>query len=277
MVYLEMQIHDNHQIVIDRFVASCEADERVLAAFLGGSYARGTADEYSDLDLYLIVADEAYEDFIIERESFMRLLGEPVFIEDFDIPNIVFYYFTDGTEGELWLGRASKFDHIHSGPYKVLLDKKGILAGVIFPKHEADSVDQLETLRRLIYWFWHDLSHFITAIGRNQLWWAHGQLDELRHYCVKLARLRYNFFDADIGDEGYFKVETAIPIERLSPLRATFCPIEEEAMLQAAFIIVRYYQELATHLAQAHGVTYPKKLEQMVVDRLEKLREAHSS
>ncbi|HEX6383969.1 MAG TPA: nucleotidyltransferase domain-containing protein [Anaerolineae bacterium] len=54
-----MKIRDNHQIVIDRFVASCRADERVVAAFLGGSYARGAADEYSDLDLYLITTDRA--------------------------------------------------------------------------------------------------------------------------------------------------------------------------------------------------------------------------
>jgi len=43
----------HHQIVMNRFVAACQADERVVAAFLGGSYARGTTDAYSDLDLYL--------------------------------------------------------------------------------------------------------------------------------------------------------------------------------------------------------------------------------
>ena len=48
---------------MNRFVAACQADERVVAAFLGGSYARGTADAYSDLDLCLITTDEAYEDF----------------------------------------------------------------------------------------------------------------------------------------------------------------------------------------------------------------------
>ena len=268
----EIQIPDNHQIVIDRFVASCRADERVVAAFLGGSYARGAADEYSDLDLYLIATDEAHEEFYAGREAFMALLGEPLFIEDFDIPNIVFYMLADGTEGELGLGRESEFTHIHSGPYQVLLDKKNLLAGVVFPGHEADPAGQTEMLRRLVYWFWHELSHFITALGRNQLWWAHGQLDVLRHYCVKLARLRNDFFDAEAGDEGYFKVEKAIPVAQLASLQATFCPMEKEAMLHAAFIIVNYYQELATELAQRHGITYPEKLEHLMLARLEKLR-----
>lgn len=35
---------DIHQRLVDRFLAVCQADERVIAAFLGGSYARGTAD-----------------------------------------------------------------------------------------------------------------------------------------------------------------------------------------------------------------------------------------
>jgi predicted nucleotidyltransferase len=273
----EMQIRDNHQIVMDRCVASCQADAHVVAAFLGGSYARGAADEYSDLDLYLITTDEAYEDFYAGRAAFMGRLGEPVFIEDFGIPNLVFYVFADGSEGELGLGRESEFTHIHSGPYRVLLDKKNILAGVVFPGHAADPAEQTEKLRRLVYWFWHDLSHLITALGRNQLWWAHGQLDELRHYCVKLARFRNNFFDAEAGEEGYFKVEQAIPIEQLASLRATFCPMEKEAMLQSAFVMVRYYQELSTQLAQTHGITYPQRLEQVMVERLENLRDARSS
>ena len=50
----ELQLSHIHRAFIPRFVAACRADERVVAAFLGGSYARGTADAYSDLDLSLI-------------------------------------------------------------------------------------------------------------------------------------------------------------------------------------------------------------------------------
>jgi hypothetical protein len=259
-------------MVIDRFVAACQADERAVAAFLGGSYARGTADAYSDLDLYLITTDTAYEDFLAGREDFVWLLGEPAFLEDFGIPGIVFFIFRDGTEGELGFGRESEFTTIHSGPYKVLLEKNRILAGAVFPRREPDPAEQAEQLRRLVYWFWHELSHFITAMGRGQLWWAYGQLEALRRYCVNLARLRQNLADADVGEEVYFKVEQAIPVEQLSPLQATFCPQEEGAMLQSVLVIVQFYQELAPLLARTHGISYPADLERVMVDRLEKLR-----
>lgn len=238
---------------MNRFVAACQADERVVAAFLGGSYARGTADAYSDLDLALITTDAAYEDFCAGREAFIRLLGEPVFLEDFGSAVTVFFILADGTEGELAVGRESRFRHIHGGPYRILLDKKQILAGAVFPWHEPAPTEQLETLRRLISWFWHDLSHFTTAMGRGQLWWAYGQLEALRLSCVNLVRLRQHFA-AEAG--GYEKVEQVLPREQLSSLQVTCCPLEHGAMLQAALVIVRFYQELAPLLARTHGIRH---------------------
>ena len=273
----EIQLPNNHQGVTNRFVAACQADERVVAAFLGGSYAKDTADAYSDLDLYLITSDEAFEDFLAGRKVFIRLLGEPLFLEDFGMPHALFYIFSDHTEGELWIGRESHFHHIHAGPYRVLLDKNGILVKVVFPQHEADQAEQVETLHQQVAWFWHELSHFIKAMGRGQLWFAYGQLEVMRQICVNLARLRYNFSDAYVGEEPYFKVEQALPVERLSPLQTTFCAMEYEAMLQAAFVIVRFYQDVAPNLAKAHSITYQTDLERMMISQLEELGDVSMS
>jgi hypothetical protein len=182
--------------------------------------------------------------------------------------------FSDGTEGELALGRESHFTHIHVGPYRALLDKKGILAGAVFSWHEPTQAEQIETLRRLVNWFWHDLlHHLITPLARGQIWSAYGGLEDLRLTCVNLARLRQNF---SAEAEGYEKVEQAIPVEQLAPLQATCCPLERDAMLQAALLIVRFYQELAPPLAQAHGIPYPADLARVLSDRLEQLCNARN-
>jgi predicted nucleotidyltransferase len=272
----ELQLPQNHQVIMNRFIAACQADERVVAAFLGGSYARDADDAYSDLDLYLITVNEAYEDFFAGRKAFIRQLGEPVFLEDFHggDADFVFFTFPDGIEIELGLGREGHFHHIHGGRYKVLLDKKGILAGIVFLGYEPTRAEQIETLRRLVSWFWHDLSHhFITPMARGQIWSAYGALEDLRLTCVNLARLRQNF---QTEAEGYEKVEQAIPVEQLAPLQATFCLMERGAMLQAAIVIVRFYQELAPPLARAHGIPYPIELERVMYDRLEQLYIAHN-
>ena len=268
---MKSKLCPNHQAVLDRFVKACQSDDRILAALVVGSYVKGNADEHSDLDLYLITTDEAYDDFVSRRESFVQLLGEPLFMEDFDLPDIVFLIFPDGSEVEVSYVRESQVNYVVNEPFKVLLDKKNITVGVIPREREVDRDGQREKLRHLIYWFWHELSHFITAMGRNQLWWAHGQLGALRLYCMNLTRLRNNFSDTDIGEEGYFKIDKALPVEQLSSLQTTFPPLEQSAMLQAALVIVDFYKELASPLAQTHGIPFPYGLERVMVERLENL------
>jgi hypothetical protein len=268
-----MHLRDNqllgiHQRFIDRFVDACRADTRVVAAFLGGSYAKGAADAYSDLDLCLITSDAAYESFYAGRAVFLQGLGELVFMEVFDRPNIVFGMFAEGLDVELCLGSESHMAQLHCGSYQVLLDKAGLLEGAVFPMDAPPHAEQAETLRRTIAWFWHDLAHFIAAMGRGQLWWAQSQLSELRRYCVNLPRLERNFAAEAIG---YEKIDQNLPPEQLASLRATYCPLEHHAMLEAGWIKLRFYQDLAPRLAQQHGLVYPDRLERMMIDRLKHL------
>jgi predicted nucleotidyltransferase len=270
----EVQLPERHRAVVDQFISACRADERVIAAFLGGSYARGTADASSDLDLYLITTDEAYADFFAARKTFLRQIGEPVFLEDFDDYgfDLLPFILSDGTEGELALAGASSFQRIHGGPHVVLLDRTGILDGVSFPERQPFPAEQIERLHRLVYWFWHDLSqNFITPLTRNQLWMAVGALKELRRACVELARLTADFTTAA---EGYERVERAIPAQRLAALEETFSPPERRGLLRAAHTVVTFYREVALPLTQEHGITYPVELERVVRARLDALNNA---
>ena len=274
MTVQDVQLSSNHQIIVDRLLAACRADDRIVAAFLIGSNAKGKADEHSDLDLYAVTTDDAFDDFVATRESFVRLLGEPAFVEDFGIPNILFLIFPDGSEVELYYASESRLGEIFNAPYKVLLDKKNVASDIVAgEEQEFDQAKQTETLRRLIQWFWHNFSHFATAMARNQLWWAQGQLEELRAMCVGLARLRNDISDPDVEEEVYFKIENAMPVEQLSPLQNTFCPMEKDAMLESAFVIVDFYRKLAPALAEEHGITYPEALEKVMVERLREIRE----
>ena len=72
------------------------------------------------------------------------------------------------------------------GPYRVLFDRTGVVERAV-PATE-DRVDSDEIQRRIV-WFWHDVEHLVTALGRGQTWWAFGQLDVLRGVCLDLARI----------------------------------------------------------------------------------------
>jgi lincosamide nucleotidyltransferase len=257
-------------VTLERFVAACREDTRVVAAFLGGSHAARTADEYSDLDLYLIVGDQHYDTFFAERRAFLGRLGEPVFFEDFSEFgfDMVVFIFTDGVEGELALGRASGFDHIHGGPFEVLVDKEGILEGQVFPLLQSTQVEQRRKLRWLIYWFWRDLSEFNRAIVRGRLWTAHGLLEGLRLKCVNIARIKHEFYS--VGMVGYKGLEEDADAQDLESLRATLCPLEREAMLEAAGRLAGFYLRTAPPLAFQQQIAYPADLEAVVMDKLER-------
>ena len=152
---------------------TCSADERIVAAFLGGSLARGDADAYSDIDLCVLATDESYEDVRNGRVVLIERLGEPLFVEDFGT-DVMFFILADGTEGELSVGRVGALDEIQAGRHRTLFDPEGILDGVTFPEEALDPTSQEAALQVVISWFWHELSHFIAAIRRDQLWWAEG-------------------------------------------------------------------------------------------------------
>jgi predicted nucleotidyltransferase len=263
----------HQQAFLERFVKACQADDRVVAAFLGGSHAKGYGDAYSDVDVCVITTDPSFEEFFHERETFLRSLGDLIFLEDFGNPNTAFYIFADDTEGELYFGGESRLSGIHSGPYRILIDKKNILDGVVFSEEEPAVSEQVKKLRQHIQWFWHEMSHFITAMQRDKLWWAQGQLEALRSICVNLARLQHNILDADAGEEAYFKIETVMPVEQLSALRETFGPMEKDFILKAGLAVVRFYRQVAPSLAKLHGIPYPGKLERVMMDRLQQLQD----
>jgi hypothetical protein len=260
-----------HDAVLARFVEVCSSDRRIVAAFLEGSIATGKADAYSDIDLCLIAEEDAYDAVLAERAAIIRKLGDPLFVESFGNEAITFFILPDGTEGELSFGRESGLDEVIHGPYRTLLDRKGILGGADVASPEPDGTKQAEELRRILYWFWHDLSHFIAALGRGHLWWAAGQLEALRRYCVNLARIEGG---GDAQDEPYEKLDQAISTTELGALRSTFPPMEHGPMLHAGLDILVFYRERAPRLAREHGLTYPAELERLMSGRLQELARA---
>lgn len=257
------------QPFLDRFVTACEQDERVVAAFLGGSRGRGEADAYSDVDLCVIAKDDAYEALVGDRAGFVERLGTPLFLEDFGFAGLMFFVLADGTEGELFFGSEGRLEELEPGPtFRTLFDPGGILEGVAFAEERTDPAEQHEVLRQILAWFWHELSHFITAMGRGELWWAAGQLESLRGLCVNLARIEHGAF---AGEEPYEKLDRTIDLAALSPIAETFVPMERDALLRAARDIVRFYTQTAPGVAEANGEMYPLQLEELMVKRLDDL------
>ena len=83
-------------VVVARFIDACAADDRIVAAFLAGSHATGTADAHSDLDLGVISTDETFADVIADQRALISRLGEPLFLDHFGRAWNVFFILPTG-------------------------------------------------------------------------------------------------------------------------------------------------------------------------------------
>ena len=256
--------HSEYRRVTERIVAVARADDRIRAALVYGSHAKGMADAFSDLDIGLVAADAAYDDVLATSEALVRAIGDPLLLEDFGDPANLYVILPDGADLELILSRESELTL--ELPYRVLLDKDGIEARALDRRPEASPDAGTDRVRQLVQSFWHDVGHVTTALGRGNLLWAHGQLEELRGVCLALARLEAGI-QAD--DEPYWKVDGALPEERLAAVRATVVAPEIGPMRDAALALVDLYRDIARAVAADHGIDYPADLDRLVSGRLQ--------
>ena len=68
--------------MLGRAVARLRDDARVVGLVVGGS--RGVADYYSDVDLFVVVEDEAFDEVLAGRDSAVEAVGSPLFAFNVD-------------------------------------------------------------------------------------------------------------------------------------------------------------------------------------------------
>lgn len=252
---------------LDRFRERLEAEARVVAAFIGGSFVTGTWDEHSDLDLYLIVEDTDYDDVFAGRRAFIDAMGEVVLAEDFSGFgfDMVIFMLASGVEGELAFGRSSDFSHLHGGPFAVLVDRAGLLEGRNFDYDRPNEDQRRRSIARTVAWFWRNLSLFATAAARGRPWTAYGYLEQARHEALDLVW----WIDAPRSWPGGFeKLEDNVDPDLAGPIESTLVGLDLEGQRAAAIALAGFVAEHGREACLSAGVDYPDGLEDTVRLRL---------
>ena len=190
-----VELMKERSLFIQKFERIAREDPRILSAFLGGSLADGTEDDFSDIDIYYILDEQSYSDFPSQMRTRLSEMGPLVFLEQhnnfgFDL---ILFIFQNGVKGELGLGTTKNLKTLHAGPYKVLVDKKGLLDGFVFPfQSSLEGKDLQEYVEKQLRWYWYWYYVFLSAVARGRLWSAFTQLQQMREYAFKLIVLAHH-------------------------------------------------------------------------------------
>jgi hypothetical protein len=141
--------------VIEQARTAFEADPRVLAMWIEGSVARGSADVASDLDLHLAIADEAFDGFGAAPEVLARI-ARPLGYLGTALPGqrIVPATLAGPVRVDLYLEQRSRLATAPRMPGRVMVFDRDAVEGDLAaaPPFTFDAKAELETLMRG-YWF----------------------------------------------------------------------------------------------------------------------------
>lgn len=176
-----IEIHLNF---VKRVVSQIKTDDRFTGMALGGSWLDKRLDEFSDLDIYLIMADHRTLSFI-EKKKILGQWGKILcFYPDSNDKNVsvCLYNFKQQLLHVdcKWIDLIGFRKRVEN--QEIVIDKDGMLSKCLidFPS-EGYEIPDLE-LNEMRFWTW---MHYVLAkIGRGEIFEACSYLCEVRSYCL---------------------------------------------------------------------------------------------
>jgi predicted nucleotidyltransferase len=255
-----------HRKLLEHAVARFRDDVRVVGLVAGGSLAHGAADFYSDIDLYIVVLDEAFDELFAERDTIVEAVGSPLFGFTVDpmpggsTDHIVIYeglvkfdfmYLkeSDFTPAPKWVGCA------------LLKDASGHV-GVVVARSEGlaplqPTTEELLNLNQKVWtWCW----YVFGKIVRGELWEA---LDGL-HSIRSLALVPLLDWAAERPHEGYRRLERKTDLEAASHLMATVAAVRPQALYEALQAEMALFRRLRAVIFERYGLTFDPTPEEVL-------------
>lgn len=176
--------------LLDHLEDLLQGDDRVRAVWLGGSFGRGTADAWSDLDLYSAIRDEDFSSWLAEHEGLYREVGTPVLVGPQTAP---FASLEGVSQSILFAGPVAVDWEVY--PLSIALrhpDTLVLFEKTAVPVQSLPIPDRQELEARIeqdLGFFWAMVPIALKYAGRGQTHRAVSQIDLLSETYVRLWRL----------------------------------------------------------------------------------------
>lgn len=232
-------------------------DTRIDAAWLEGSFGRGDADRYSDVDLHLLTTPEHADMLQAQLESMLRDLRPLVLYKVMFDGAMVNALTDEGLRLDVWLHSGATYA-IDSRRSRILHARPGALTEKGAPPPPTPATPALR-LAEQIAEFWRCIAMLPVVIGRNELIVGHMGLTVEQGILVNVL------LDGDAipRDAGVKKLNPFLP----EPLRAAIeAALDMPGLTPAALVaahmgLARIMQVHGPRIAAQHSFAYPADLE----------------
>lgn len=248
----------DHQAFIAQVRRGLESNEAIRALFLGGSFGRGTADAFSDID-FVAVADPKDHDAIVRAwRDLLESIAPVVFWSERRFGSILLNAITeDWLRCDLFLVAPASLKGRAQDSVKPLVDRDGIY--VSLPETLAPKQPDPNRVSGLIHEFIRVLGLLPVAMGRGEYYTSAGlgvglQRDALMNLMLEEVTL------PDIG--GALHLSRVLPPEDMEVLQALPFPSPTRAeLIDANLALARQFFPRARALASRIGLAWPERFE----------------
>ncbi len=273
-----------HEAFIAKAREVLSEDERVLAAYLVGGFAVGMGDAFSDVDLHILIADEAADGMAAAWRDFVQGIAPTVSAEAFGAWNPArprsqaiggVCITPDWLHFDVVFRPASTVDAQAIEGMVPLLDKAGLLPSS--PTQRPDRRGEPFYPEAAVSMFLYMLGNVVAAIGRDEPIPASNGVIMLRDVCLVglllaeqgLASTR----EANIGNpfpftkrlRSYLTDEQNATLESLPPVAPSI-----ESVIDGYVALAEIFIPRAKRLAEATGTRWPVEFERASVSYFEK-------
>lgn len=229
---------------------SLEQRSEVVGIYIGGSIAKGNADIYSDIDLRIVVIEEAYKKYIEQKQELMRGFGSVLFFEQMNAkaPYVVAHY-DHFIKMDLFIYTFSRMNpSVWLQGIEVVYDPTGCLTALL---EQSNTLQYQVTSKEVIAWQGKTFAYIhevYRRVKREEYYYALTMINNLRSYIAAGWYMEAGLQPNDAWD--WSKIEgqrSPLHLRQLELLAAWSCGRDAHQIMQTM-------EQMVPELRRLNGV-----------------------
>lgn len=249
-------IPQHRQEIKEAIEADLAGDPFVLAVFYGGSIGSDNSDRYSDIDLRVIIAEEAFDQYREEKNTRIARWGELLFHEEVPYSNYSTAHYDNFVKVDLFYYRLKEvLPSIWLRNIEVFYDSTGILEDIVAKSQQLSFEPSIEDVELWRTKFLASLHELYRRLMRSELYYALSCLDTMRLLITSGWYMEQDIQPNALGDwakvEGSRSVLTDTQLESLAKWDSNRQP---ENIMAVVPEVVKAFRQVHESLCEKAGL-----------------------